>query len=65
MIIKYIGFELILDALKQPKANVNLAKKSQMEFNCGLMVHEVFKAQNLVFVHPIIYSNVYSNHVVN
>ena len=53
------------DVLEQPKPNVSLAKKSPMEFNFGLMVHEVLKAQNIVFYQPTIYFNVLSNHVVN
>ena len=44
---------------------MNLANKSQMEYNFGLMVHEVLKTQNLLFDRPIIYFNVSSNHVVN
>ena len=44
---------------------MNLAKKSPMESNFGLMVHEVLKAQNIVFDQPTIYFNVSSNHVVN
>ena len=35
--------------LEQPKPNVDLAKKSPMESNFGLIVHEVLKAQNIVF----------------
>ena len=52
-------------ALEQPKPNMNLANKSLMESNFGFMVHEVLKAQNLVFDQPTIYFNVSSNHVVN
>ena len=37
------------DALEQPKPNVDVANKSPMESNFGFMVHEVHKAQNLVF----------------
>ena len=37
------------DAYEKLKPNVNLANKSPMESNFGLMVYEVLKAQNLVF----------------
>ena len=37
------------DALVQPKPNVNFDNKRPMESNCGLMVHELLKAKNLVF----------------
>ena len=33
------------DAREQPKLNVNLANKSPMESNFGLMAHEVLKTQ--------------------
>ena len=51
------------DALEQPNPNMNLSNKSPMESNFGLMVHEVLKAQNLVFDQPTIYFNISSNHV--
>ena len=53
------------DALEKTKPNVDLTNKSPRESNFGLMVHEVLKAQNLIFDQPIIYFNVSSNHVVN
>ena len=56
---------MVYDALELPKANMNLANKSPMESNFGLMVHEVLKAQNLVFDQAAIYFNAFSNHVVN
>ena len=53
------------DALEQPKLNVNLANKSAMKSNFGLMVHEVLKAQTFVFDRAIIYFNVSINHIIN
>lgn len=43
------------DALGPSKSNENSANKSPLKSNFGVMIHEIFKAQNLIFYQPTIY----------